>query len=81
MERGQLASCHAFNVPTQSIPELFPYGIYTVPISMVGKTEEQLTKEGVPYEVGRAHYREIARGQILGDKTGLLKLIFNRETR
>jgi NAD(P) transhydrogenase len=82
MEQGRLASCHAFDVPTRSLPELFPYGIYTVPgISMVGKTEEELTKAGIPYEVGRAHYREIARGQILGDRTGLLKLIFHYETR
>jgi NAD(P) transhydrogenase len=82
MEQGRLASCHAFGLPATSIPELFPYGIFTVPgISMVGKTEEQLTKEGVPYEVGRAQYREMARGQILGDRTGLLKLIFHRETR
>jgi len=50
-------------------------------MSMVGRTEEELTRDGVPYEVGRAPYREIARGQILGDRTGLLKLIFHRETR
>src|SRR3979409_2343170 len=50
-------------------------------MSMVGKTEEELTREGVPYAVGRAHYREIARGQILGDRTGLLKLIFHRDDR
>jgi NAD(P) transhydrogenase len=82
MEQGRLAACHAFGVPTRSLPELFPYGIFTVPgISMVGKTEEQLTEERVPYEVGRAQYREIARGQILGDRTGLLKLIFHRDTR
>ena len=82
MEQGRLASCHAFGVPTHSIPSLFPYGIFTVPgISMVGKTEEELTKEGVAYEVGRAQYREIARGQILGDRTGLLKLIFDRNDR
>jgi NAD(P) transhydrogenase len=82
MEQGRLASCHAFGVPTRSLPDLFPYGIYTVPgISMVGETEERLTKNGVPYEVGRAQYREIARGQILGDRTGLLKLIFHLETR
>lgn len=82
MEQGRLAACHAFGVATHSMPELFPYGIFTVPgMSMVGKTEEQLTLEGVPYEVGRAQYREIARGQILGDRTGLLKLIFHRETR
>jgi NAD(P) transhydrogenase len=82
MEQGRLAACHAFGVATHSMPELFPYGIFTVPgMSMVGKTEEQLTREGVPYEVGRAQYREIARGQILGDRTGMLKLIFHRETR
>lgn len=82
MEQGRLASCHAFGLSTNSMPELFPYGIFTVPsISMVGKTEEQLTKKGVPYEVGRAQYREMARGQILGDRTGLLKLIFHRKDR
>jgi len=64
MEQGRLASCHAFGVAAHSVPHLIPYGIYTVPgMSMVGKTEEQLTKEGVPYEVGRARYREIAAGR------------------
>jgi NAD(P) transhydrogenase len=82
MEQGRLAACHAFGVETHSFPDLFPYGIFTIPgMSMVGKTEEQLTREGVPYEVGRAQYREIARGQILGDQTGMLKLIFHRESR
>ena len=82
MEQGRLAACHAFGVTATSVPALFPYGIYTIPeISMVGKTEEELTKENVPYEVGKARYREIARGQIIGDSTGLLKLIFHQETR
>ena len=82
MEQGRLAACHAFGVAADSVPELFPYGIYAVPeISMVGKTEEELTKEGVAYEVGKARYKEIARGQIIGDVTGLLKLIFHSETR
>jgi len=82
MEQGRLAACHAFAHETDSVPELFPYGIYTIPeISMVGKNEEELTKAGVPYEVGKARYKEIARGQIIGDSTGLLKLIFNTETR
>jgi NAD(P) transhydrogenase len=59
-----------------------PYGIYTIPeISTVGKNEEELTEAGTPYEVGRARYREIARGQIVGDLDGLLKLVFHRETR
>ncbi|MGD8277425.1 MAG: Si-specific NAD(P)(+) transhydrogenase [Gemmatimonadota bacterium] len=82
MEQGRLACCHAFGIETASMPHLFPYGIYSVPeISMVGKTEEELTADGVPYETGRAAYKEVARGQILGDVTGLLKLIFHLETR
>jgi NAD(P) transhydrogenase len=81
MEQGRLAVCHAFGVPARSVPELFPYGIYSVPeISMVGKTEEELTHDGVAYEIGKARYKEIARGQIVGDITGLLKLIFHSET-
>jgi len=81
MEQGRLAACHAFGVPTNHTPELFPYGIYTIPeISTVGRNEEELTEQGIPYEVGKAQYREIARGQIIGDQTGLLKLIFHLET-
>jgi NAD(P) transhydrogenase len=82
MEQGRLAVCHAFGVEARAVPELFPYGIYTIPeISMVGKNEEELTQAGVPYEVGKATYREIARGQIIGDSTGLLKILFHTETR
>ncbi len=82
MEQGRLAACHAFQIPTNSVPELFPYGIYTIPeISTVGRDEADLTAAGIPYEIGKAHYREIARGQILGDEIGLLKLIFHLETR
>jgi len=81
MEQGRLAACHAFNIKATSVPELFPYGIYAIPeISTVGRNEEELTEQGVPYEVGKAHYREIARGQIIGDTTGLLKLIFHLDT-
>ena len=81
-EQGRLASCHAFGLPSKSVPGLFPYGIYTIPeISMVGRTEEELTEDVVPYEVGRAQYREIARGQIIGDDSGLLKLLFHAHTR
>jgi NAD(P) transhydrogenase len=82
MEQGRLAACHAAGVPATVVSTLFPYGIYTIPeISMVGRTEEELTDEGVPYEIGTAHYREIARGQIIGDQSGLLKLIFHLDTR
>jgi NAD(P) transhydrogenase len=81
MEQGRLAVCHAFGAPTSSIPELFPYGIYAIPeISMVGKTEDQLTEAGVPYEAGIAQYKELARGQLLGDDTGMLKLLIHQET-
>ena len=82
MEQGRLAAAHAFGKTIFSNPATYPYGIYTIPeISFIGKTEEQLTEEDVPYEVGVAYYRETARGQIRGDTTGRLKLIFHRETR
>jgi NAD(P) transhydrogenase len=82
MEQGRLAACHACGEPATSMPELFPFGIYAIPeISMVGKTEAQLTKEGVPYEAGIAQYKEIARGQLLGDEAGMLKLLIHEETR
>jgi NAD(P) transhydrogenase len=81
MEQGRIAVAHAYNKNVSSNPNYFPFGIYTIPeISFIGKTEEQLTDEDVPYEVGVAYYREIARGQIRGDTTGRLKLIFHRET-
>jgi NAD(P) transhydrogenase len=81
MEQGRMAVAFAFGAEADSDPANYPYGIYTVPeISFVGKTEEQLTEADVPYEVGVAYYREIARGQIRGDTTGRLKLIFHRET-
>ncbi|MCY3864654.1 MAG: Si-specific NAD(P)(+) transhydrogenase [Chloroflexi bacterium] len=81
MEQGRMAACHAFGIEHQSLPELFPYGIYAIPeISMVGANEEELTRAGIPYEIGKAYYKEIARGQIIGDTIGMLKLAFHRET-
>ena len=83
MEQGRIAAARAFgDTTTTSNSSFYPYGIYTIPeISFIGKTEEQLTNEDVPYEVGMAYYRETARGQIRGDTTGRLKLIFHRENR
>ena len=82
MEQGRIAAAEAFGKHIHSNPATYPYGIYSIPeISFIGKTEEQLTDEDVPYEVGVAYYREIARGQIRGDTTGRLKLIFHRETK
>jgi len=81
-EQGRLAACYALGVPAAPMADHFPIGIYSVPeISMVGSTEQTLTKGKVPYEVGIARYREIARGQILGDDSGLLKMLFHRGDR
>jgi NAD(P) transhydrogenase len=76
MEQGRLAACDAFGVTGQIMGKVLPIGIYTIPeISFVGRTEEELTEAAVPYEIGIARYRELARGQILGDAHGMLKLL------
>jgi NAD(P) transhydrogenase len=81
MEQGRIAAARAFGLQVQTDPDSYPYGIYTIPqISFIGKTEEQLTDADVPYEVGVAYYREIARGQIAGHTDGRLKILFHRET-
>jgi len=81
MEQGRIAAARACGLDVQSDAAGYPYGIYTIPsISFIGKTEEQLTDSDVPYEVGVAYYREIARGQISGHTDGRLKLLFHRET-
>jgi len=81
MEQGRIAAARAFNLDVHTDPAGYPYGIYTIPqISFIGKTEEQLTDADVPYEVGVAYFREIARGQITGQVDGRLKLLFHRET-
>ena len=81
MEQGRIAAGKAFGLQVESDPAGYPYGIYTTPqISFIGKTEEQLTEEDTPYEVGVAYYREIARGQISGHIDGRLKLLFHRDT-
>src|SRR5205085_2520831 len=71
MEQGRLASCHMFHQITEPANPLFPYGIYTIPeISMVGQSEQALTQQRAPYEVGIARYRAIARGQLICDPQG-----------
>jgi NAD(P) transhydrogenase len=82
MEQGRLASCRMFGAPSEHMPELFPYGIYTIPeISTVGQTEETLTAAKVPYEVGISKFNELAKSMMLGDETGMLKLLFDRHSR
>jgi NAD(P) transhydrogenase len=81
MEQGRLASCHMFGKPSTMNSHHVPYGIYTIPeVSMVGFTEEQLTQQKLPYEVGRARYAELAKGQMLGDENGLLKILFDPDS-
>jgi len=82
MEQGRLASCHMFGVSCQSRQECLPYGIYTIPeISMVGRTEQDLTAARIPYEVGQSKFEELAKGQMLGAEVGLLKLLFDPQSR
>ena len=81
-EQGRLAACHALGSPASPMRQHFPIGIYAIPeISMVGAAEHELTAQKIPYEVGIARYREIARGQILGDDSGFFKMLFHREDR
>jgi NAD(P) transhydrogenase len=83
MEQARVAVVHAFNLEYETkLVKEWPYGIYTIPeLSMIGKTEEDCLKAGMDYEVGRAYYRNSARGQIVGDTAGMLKLVFNPEDR
>ncbi len=81
MEQGRLASAHMFGAQVKSNSTCLPYGIYTIPeISMVGQTEQELTAAKIPYEVGVAKYEELAKAQMLGDETGLLKILFDPES-
>ncbi len=82
MEQGRHAACHAFGAEVHSQPELFPYGIFSVPeISMVGLTEQECSEKEIPYEIGIARFRETARGQIIGLREGMLKMLFSIETQ
>ncbi len=81
MEQGRLAVCAMFGVACHSRPEFLPFGIYTIPeISMVGKTEQELTESKTPYEVGQSKYAELAKGQMVGAEVGQLKILFHPET-
>jgi len=87
MEQGRIAACHAFRQNTSQgdlppkMPTNYPMGIYTIPeISTIGITEEQARKQGFPFVIGRAPYREVARGQIVGDRWGLLKILVHKQS-
>lgn len=81
MRQGRLAASHAFGLQDDEAQIPLPYGIYTIPeISLVGETEDSLTEKQIPYETGIARYKEIARGLLIGDEIGMLKLIFHAQT-
>ncbi|MCE2530519.1 MAG: Si-specific NAD(P)(+) transhydrogenase [Acidimicrobiia bacterium] len=80
--QGRLAARHAFGIERSDFQELLPYTIKTIPeVAMVGKTEDQLNEEGVPYEVGKARYQETESSLMRGDDVGFLKLLFHLKTR
>ncbi|MET0711126.1 MAG: Si-specific NAD(P)(+) transhydrogenase [Jiangellaceae bacterium] len=82
MDQGRLAALYAFGEPATKLQDIQPIGIYTIPeISYCGRTEVELTANSVPYEVGISRYRELARGQIVGDSYGMLKLLVSTATR
>lgn len=79
-EQGRLAACRMFDVDAEPIGSHYPIGIYAIPeLSSVGATEEELTRRKVPYETGVARYKEISRGIILGDDSGMFKMLFHRD--
>jgi NAD(P) transhydrogenase len=82
MEQGRLAAHHACGEPVRALAQLQPIGIYSIPeISFVGRTEDELTEARIPFEVGVSRYRELARGQIIGDSYGMLKLLVSPDDR
>jgi NAD(P) transhydrogenase len=82
MEQGRLAAHHACGEPVRELAPLQPIGIYSIPeISFVGRTEDELTDARIPFEVGISRYRELARGQIIGDSYGMLKLLVSPDDR
>ena len=83
MEQGRVAVCHAFQIAYKTcVSSVLPYGIYSIPeISSVGPSEQELKEKGIAYEIGRARFENNARGQITGDADGVIKLLFDPESR
>jgi NAD(P) transhydrogenase len=83
MEQARVAVCHAFGFTyKRQVSHLQPFGIYTIPeLSCIGFSEEEAKEKGLEYVVGRAFYRDNARGKIVGDKDGVIKLVVDRKTR
>lgn len=83
MEQARVAVCHAFGFEyKRQVASLLPYGVYTIPeVSCVGLGEQEAQRRGIDVVVGRGFFRENARGQIVGDLEGMVKLVFDRTTR
>ncbi|MEM8549801.1 MAG: FAD-dependent oxidoreductase, partial [Verrucomicrobiota bacterium] len=83
MDQGRVAVTHMFGLhDIEKISDQFPYGIYTIPeVSVYGITEDEAKEKGLDICVGRAHYRDMPRGKIMGVKEGLMKMVVERETR
>jgi NAD(P) transhydrogenase len=83
MEQARVAMCHAFDLGYKTrLSPILPLGIYTIPeLAMVGKTEDGARAEGLDVVIGRAHFRDNARGQLAGDADGMIKLLFTRDDR
>ncbi len=83
MEQARVAVCHAFGFTyKRQVAELYPYGVYTIPeVSCVGLGEDEALRRGIDLVVGRARFADNVRGQIVGDRDGLVKLVFDRSTR
>jgi NAD(P) transhydrogenase len=82
MDQGRVAVTHMFGLhDVERLAKVFPYGVYTIPeISMVGLAEEEATKQGIDYVIGRARYQDVPRGLIIGAQEGFLKLVLDRKT-
>ena len=83
MEQGRIAACHMFGIEFKTkLADLLPFGLYTIPsVSTIGLSEKQAIEQGREIVVGRARYRQNARGRMLGDEQGLVKCVFDRHTR
>jgi NAD(P) transhydrogenase len=83
MEQARVAVCRAFGFDyKQELSDLLPYGVYTIPeVSSVGLSEEAAAERGIDAVIGRASFADNARGEIIGDRDGMTKLVFERSTR
>ena len=82
MEQGRIAVAHIFQTQDlEHLPTYFPYGIYTIPeVSTIGLTTEEAEEKKILYATGKAYYANMPRGKIMGAKTGMLKLLFHKDT-